>query len=123
MCRRRATEADLGSLAHRLPAAHRRVAGHDVLEQVVWDIEVPAHGGFVHLDHAARLPPRAHFRRWGWNDLRVAVDVFEPENEIVSRECGAVRPLHAFPQEQSVALAVVAERIALGDTGYDLAAV
>ena len=123
MRRRVGAEADLGGLPHRLPAADRGVAGHDVLEQEIRHVEFPAHRGLVDLDHAARLALRTHVRRRRRHDLLVAVDVLEPEDEVVGGERRAVRPLHALAQEQRVGLAVVAELVALGHAGHDLAAV
>ena len=69
------------------------------------------------------LPLGTHFRRRGRNDLGIAVDVLEPEDEIVGGERRAVGPFHALAQMQRVGLAVVAEVVALGDAGHDLAAV
>ena len=123
MAGRIGAEAELRGLTHGLSAAHRRVAGHDVLEQVIRHVEFPAHRGFIHLDHAAGLSLRTHFRCRRRHDLGIAVDVLEPEDEIVGGVRRAVGPLHALAQEQRVGLAVVAEFVTLGDAGHDLAAV
>src|SRR5579872_1079572 len=102
-------EADLARLAHGLPAAHGSVAGHDVLEQEIRHLPFPAHRCLIDLDHAARFAAGTHLWRRGRNDFRVAVDILEPEDEIVGGEWRAVGPFHALAQVKRVALAVVAE--------------
>ena len=100
--------AALVRLADGLAAADQRVAGHQVLEQVERHVELEVHREVVHLDDAPGLALRRHVGDRRRDDVLVAVDVLEPEDEVVRGHRRAVGPAQAAAQVEREGLAVVA---------------
>ena len=109
--------AALLRLAHRLPAADQRVAGHQLLEQVERHVELEVDRVVVDFHDPSGLARRRHVRDRRRHDVLVAVDVLEPEHEVGGGQRRAVRPFDALAQMKRVGLAVRAHLPALGERG------
>src|SRR5262249_30249206 len=87
-------------------------------EHVVRIREPVAHRGGVDLLDHARLAVDGQRRRGRGDEVLVAIDVLEPEHEVVGGEWLAVAPLHAAPQVQEPRLPALLHLEALGG-GWD----
>src|SRR5207249_4915847 len=95
MLRRIGAEGQGLRLEMALTAADERIAGENFAEEVVRVREAEFDRSLVDLDHFARLAVNRHLGDWNRNYRLLAVEIFEPEYEIIRGEWRAIRPPHA----------------------------